>query len=334
MTSQSQLTAPEIANLWISYQNDSMSTHMISYLAKHTEDREIRSVLEYAIRLSNEHITKVTKLLKKEKYPIPAGFTEKDVNFDAPKLYSDHLCLYYMIDMSKFALPAYGLALSTTTREDVMAFYSTCLNETQELFKRAKKLAIKKGIFIFPPNLPTPNSIDFIKRQDFLSGWFDRRPLLGIEISDLIYNAKRTALGEALVTGFAQTAKKSEVKKYFERGRKMTKKHFETFRSILLEEDLPQGTNLLTSEVTPSTIAPFSDKMMMYHATTFTASGVAQYGFSVSSSPRRDLGLAYTRLMADTALYAEDGSNIMIDNGWMEQPPGSVDRDKLVKSNK
>ncbi|UOQ92169.1 DUF3231 family protein [Halobacillus shinanisalinarum] len=281
-TNQTQLTAPEIANLWISYQNDSMSFHMISYLAKHTEDREIRSVLEYAIRLSKEHVTKVTQMLKKEKYPIPAGFTENDVNIDAPRLYSDNLCLYYMIDMAKFALPAYGLALSITTRDDVMAFYSRCLNETQELFTKATKLAIKKGIYIFAPTIPTPDEIDFVKRQDFLAGWFDRRPLLGIEISDLIYNTKRTALGEALVTGFAQTAKATEVRKYFERGKRMTKKHFETFSSILLEGDLPQGSNILTSEVTTSTIAPFSDKMMMYHATTFTASGVAQYGFAVS----------------------------------------------------
>ncbi|WP_396265848.1 DUF3231 family protein [Halobacillus shinanisalinarum] len=33
--------------------------------------------------------------------------------------------------------------------------------------------------------------------------------------------------------------------------------------------------------------------------------------------------------MADTALYAEDGSNIMIDNGWLEQPPGAADRKKI-----
>jgi hypothetical protein len=31
----------------------------------------------------------------------------------------------------------------------------------------------------------------------------------------------------------------------------------------------------------------------------------------------------------DVSLYVEDGANIMIDYGWMEQPPEAVDRDNL-----
>ncbi|WP_419158854.1 DUF3231 family protein [Rossellomorea sp. BNER] len=32
-----------------------------------------------------------------------------------------------------------------------------------------------------------------------------------------------------------------------------------------------------------------------------------------------------------TYRYSEDGANIMIDNGWMEQPPLAADRDELAK---
>lgn len=331
MKSQPSLTAPEIANLWISYQNDSLSYYMISYLAKHVEDLEIRDVLKYAIRLSKEHVSKVAYFYENEGHTKPIGFTESDVDVDAPRLFSDLYCLFYIIDMAKFALPAYGLALSVATRPDVMAYYNDCLNETQVLFTRATKLAIRKGLLILPPSIPVPNKIDFVTKQSFLNGWFDKRPLLGIEISDLIYNTKRNALALATVTGFAQTAESEEVRKYFERGKKISKKQLNVFTSILSDNDLLPATQNFTTEVTTSTTPPFSDKLMMYHATTFIASSTAQFGFAMSSSPRRDLGLMYARLMAEIALFAEDGANIMIDKNWMEQPPIAPNRDKLIK---
>ena len=41
----------------------------------------------------------------------------------------------------------------------------------------------------------------------------------------------------------------------------------------------------------------------------------------------------YNRLMVEIQLYSEDGSNIMINNKWLEQPPIASDRDKLAKAN-
>jgi hypothetical protein len=87
----------------------------------------------------------------------------------------------------------------------------------------------------------------------------------------------------------------------------------------------------MTSEVTNSTVSPFSDKLMMFHIAGLIASGIAQYGISISVSPRRDIGVMYTRLMAEIAKYSEDGANIMINNGWMEEPPKAADRDELAK---
>jgi hypothetical protein len=40
--------------------------------------------------------------------------------------------------------------------------------------------------------------------------------------------------------------------------------------------------------------------------------------------------------MVEIAQYAEDGVNIMIDNGWLEQPPkspGSCKRQNVIKTN-
>jgi hypothetical protein len=47
-------------------------------------------------------------------------------------------------------------------------------------------------------------------------------------------------------------------------------------------------------------------------------------------SPRHDLGSIYVRLSAEVSQFVEDGANIMIENGWLEQPPQASDRDQLV----
>jgi hypothetical protein len=189
------------------------------------------------------------------------------------------------------------------------------LGQTTELHNRAKELSKEKGIFYRAPLLPKPDQIKFVKKQNFLAGWFgDRRPLLGVEIANIVYNAKRNALGQAIITGFSQVAKSKEVRQYFERGREIAGKHLEIFSSILHENYLSQGTLNLTSEVTNSKVAPFSDKLMMYHISALIGSGIGQYGMAMASSPRHDLGIHYARLSTELAHYADDGANIMINN--------------------
>lgn len=68
----------------------------------------------------------------------------------------------------------------------------------------------------------------------------------------------------------------------------------------------------------------------MFHTTALIASGIGHYGTGLATSSRRDLSVQYTRLSAENARYAEDGANIMIENGWMEQPPLAADRDALA----
>jgi hypothetical protein len=46
----------------------------------------------------------------------------------------------------------------------------------------------------------------------------------------------------------------------------------------------------------------------------------------------RDLVLHYTRLTVEIALYSEVGANLMINNGWLEEPPLVVDHDELTNN--
>ena len=86
------------------------------------------------------------------------------------------------------------------------------------------------------------------------------------------------------------------------------------------------------SAVSDTTTSVFSDKLMMYHVAAMIAAGIGNFGMALAVSPRRDIGLKYASLIPEIALYAEDGANIMIKNGWMEEPPQAADRDQLIQN--
>ncbi|GLB60696.1 DUF3231 family protein [Cytobacillus sp. NCCP-133] len=46
---------------------------------------------------------------------------------------------------------------------------------------------------------------------------------------------------------------------------------------------------------------------------------------------RKDLVVRYAKMMAEVGNYANEGAKIMIDNGWLENPPQSLDREELRK---
>ncbi|MGJ9458424.1 DUF3231 family protein [Oceanobacillus sp. CF4.6] len=325
------LTAPEVSAIWISYQSNTMGLCGLTYFLQHVEDEQIKGVLEKTLAITKQNVERETEFFKQEGHVIPQGFTEHDVIASAPRLFSDKLFLEYILAMTNISLNLYSASLTAAVRTDVIDYFSTNLIGTQELHKLAKELAKEKGIYLRAPQIPKQKQIDFVKKQIFLAGWFaDRRPLLGVEVANLVLNAKQNALGQAVITGFSQVAQSKEVRRFFERGRDISGKHVEIFESILNDDYLSDGAYLLTSEVSDSTTPPFSDKLMLFLVSMLIGYGIGQYGVSVSVSPRRDLGAHYTRLIAEIAQYSEDCANIMIDNGWMEQPPMAADRKELA----
>jgi len=83
------------------------------------------------------------------------------------------------------------------------------------------------------------------------------------------------------------------------------------------------------SEITDSTLPPYSDKLMLFHTVIMVSAGVGYLGAALSVSQRRDIAPEYTYLMADIGRYAEDGAQLLIKKGWLEQPPLAEDRRKL-----
>ncbi|MCM2531718.1 DUF3231 family protein [Neobacillus pocheonensis] len=85
-----ELTSAEIANLWTNYMSDTSAICIIGTFLSHVEDTEIRSVLEFAMQLSQAHVQKLQSIYTEEQYPLPVGFSENtDVNKEAPRLFTD-----------------------------------------------------------------------------------------------------------------------------------------------------------------------------------------------------------------------------------------------------
>lgn len=326
-----RLTSAEMSMLWTQYINDTASICVNSYFLEKVEGEEVHPVIEFALNGSKQNITYLKDLFIKEKFPVPIGFTEKDVHMDSPRLFSDTYFLIYLRHMSVLGMAAGSAALGFATRLDIVNFFKSVLKKAVGLQDLTRELMLKQGTYVRPPYITTPDKVDFVEKQNFLSGFFGKiRPLTAQEIAMIFNNVQTNAIGKTLIMGFAQTAQDKEVKEYFIRGKQIAQKHIDIFSDILKKEDLPAPMTWDTS-ISDSTVPVFSDKLMMFHISGMIAAGIGNYGTSMSGSPRRDLALKYASLIPEIALYAEDGANIMIKHGWLEEPPQTDNRDHLIK---
>ncbi|MFP7296638.1 DUF3231 family protein [Neobacillus niacini] len=328
-----KITSAELAQLWSQYMNDSGSICVLKFFLEKVEDQEISYVIEFALRLSQTHVEKLTLFFEKEDYAIPYGFkVEEDVDLSAPKLYTDSYVLHFIHQMAKIGLTNYSASVASSVRGDITDYYMECVSETMQLYKVSKDLLLAKGLYVRSPVIPN-EKVEFVNKQAFLFDVIgEKRPLIVAEAGNLFANIQRNILGVATLIGFSQVAKDKEVTQFFLRGIDIGKKHVKVFGKKLEECNLPVPASL-TAEVTNSTAYTFSDKLMMFFTTGLISLSIGYYGTGVAQSPRMDLGVMYNRLSLEVQLYSEDGSNIMINQKWLEQPPMATDRGELGSSN-
>jgi len=328
------LNATELAALWNTYMQYTMFVCMFKYFSCTVEDNEIRPIMEDTLDICSKRVNWVTELFKKEDIPIPYGFTDKDMDLTAPRLYSDLYYLYYLVNANKIAMAINGLSFVTAGRTDVRDFYDHCINSSIHMYNNALNVLLSKGVYIRPPIITISKTIDYVKEQNFLGGFLgERRSLLAQEISALFYGVVTNNIGKRLLIGFRQTARSSQVRKFMDRGVDLSNDLINTFSFVLSQEDIPdpmQSDFMVTESTTP----PFSDKLMMYHTVMLTTAGILNYAVAASTSPRHDLISHYSKALAEVASYSEDGMNVMIDNGWFEEPFRTVNRRELVNKPK
>jgi hypothetical protein len=327
-----RLTSSEIAQLYITYLNDSLSKRIMSYYANTVEDSDIHVVIEFCLNLSKKHLKTIENIFKTVNHPIPHGFIDTDVNVNAKKLFTDTFMLRYIKQMAVMGLGNYSEALSVSAREDVRSFFTDCIQSSLELSNKTDDVLLSKGLYIRPPFIDVPARIEFAEKQSYIHGLLgDTRPLNALEITQIFSNMQTNILGKAFMMGLSQVAESDRVKDFLLRGKKISEKHVSVFTDMLKEEDLPYPMPY-DAEVLNSTEQVFSDKLIMFHVSALNALGIANYGKAISKSLRADVSTTFVRLSAEIGQYAKDGLDILLDNHWLEKFPETADRKALAKA--
>lgn len=325
---QSQLTAAEMGKLWATYVGNTMGKCVLSYFLQHVDDKEIKNCLQYALGLCEQYIKDIEAIFKQADFPIPVGFSNDDVNLEAPRLFEDNFYLHYLQYLGKAGMSIYSVAIPLVTRKDIRDFFVKCLHDTSKLMGDVNDSLLPQDTLINPPVIAPPQGVDFITKQSFLNSFFGNvRPLQGLEIAHLYGNLNNDITSKAIIIGFSQVARSEKIRQYLERGKKLNQKHIDQMSDKLSKDELPSPTSI-DHLVRPSTEPPFSDKLMIYHKIDMFSMKIREYANGASLNGRKDIGALFAKCLLDVSLYVEDGANIMIDHGWLERPPEAIDRDK------
>nr|WP_290912594.1 DUF3231 family protein [Anoxybacillus sp.] len=327
-----RLTSAEIANSWHTYMYDSMVECVMTHFKQTAEDAEVRAVVEKMIQVVQNHLRALEKLFQEEGIAKPDGFpVTKHVNIEAPKLFSDVFYLEYINQMTQFKISSHMTTIVMASREDIHRLFTGFIQEVIELNANVRTVMKEKGVHIRPPYMEYPKKVDYVEKQSFLTGWLGRRrPLLAVEAAYLVMNSINNEIAKSTLIGFAQVTKDPDIRNFFIRGQRVTSDIIISIFDVLQENDIPASMTWDTV-VNDSTVAPFSEQLMLFLINTLSGVGIAMYGQALSLTMRRDLAALYAAFMAKAGAYAEDGVNLMIERGWLEQPPHFLDRERLVK---
>ncbi|HWO95884.1 MAG TPA: DUF3231 family protein [Bacillus sp. (in: firmicutes)] len=323
------LTSAEMGKLWATYMGNSMGKCILSYYLQHVEDEDIKTLLENALKLSEEFLKTINDIFTKENFPIPKGFSEEDVNLGAPRLFQDEFYVHYLKYAAKAAMSIYNVAVPLVYRKDVKEFFRYCMDSTMDLMDQIKEILMNKGLIIKPPVIPVPVKVEFV-HQDFLNGFLGHvRPLHALEIAHFYDVIENNAASKALIMAFAQVVKDEKIRKLLERGKNIIKTNTEDYIQKLYDEDLP-APSFLDDLVTTSTFSPFSDKLMLFHKMDMFTMKIRVFGNAIAVNGRNDIGLIYTNALMKNSAFVREAAKIMIEKGWFEQPPRAADRKKLA----
>ncbi|GAE36699.1 DUF3231 family protein [Halalkalibacter akibai] len=327
------ITSSELGTLWLTYQEKTMILRMLDYFIEKADDDKAENIMNDLYGEIDQCVNKIAAILKREGAAVPIAFTEHDVHKEVPKLYDNGFDIMFVRLLKEISMALHSLNMTMSYREDIVLLYDELTDITQKYYHLCTQYLLEKGMIARPPYVNMPKAVGFVKDTNYLSGlqinpFTKRRTLNSIEVAHLYHIIDSNVLGMNMITGFAQCATKEEVRKYFIEGATLAKSIIKELSEILLDDNIhtpmsPGGNPTL------STVAPFSDKLMMYCTSLFCSFALGGNSLGTAFSMRNDLPVKMAAFMKDTLQYAHKGAKIMINNGWMEEPPQMEERNQL-----
>ncbi|MBT2692744.1 DUF3231 family protein [Bacillus sp. ISL-55] len=328
-----QLTSSEIGTLWGEYVNGTMIDAVNRYMFTIIEDESIKAIFADALATFEKQKNQMVTFLKNEGFPVPVGFSEADINKGAKRLFSDTFCLNYLHIMTLHGMTGHITALGVAVRKDLRDFYDSCDNDGKRMYHQTIELLLEKGSFQRDPLFYPAKHPEFIVSKDFTDGIFGKaRSLSATEIISISFNVKKNIMAKTLSIAFSQVAHSKEVRKFLTESEKTADQQIQTFSKIMHEDNLPVPTSW-EAEVTTSTDAPFSDKLMMYHTGFLFQAAQVYHGTGLASAMRTDLIATYETIILKNLMVTKKWFDIMEKNNWLEQPPLAPNRKELANDN-
>ncbi|WP_028782965.1 DUF3231 family protein [Thalassobacillus devorans] len=327
------ISGAELGTLWMGYQNKTMNMRFLEYYMEKAENPEAKDILQSYHDKEAKHIETIIKIFQDEGAVLPVGFTEKDVTPGAPRLFDEMFDIMHLRLITQINMGLFTMHLSMAYREDIRKLYQLFSADAQEAFDKTTGFLLKHSAIPRPPYVPMPKDIEFARNKQYMSGFnllTNKRPLNTIEIAHLYQALEANTMGITLMTGFAQTAQNHEAAKIFLDGKELAKKIVSKISDAMRQSDI-HTPSMWAGTATDSTHAPFSDKMMMYQTSVFSSFGLTSNAIGSAFSLRSDLPLKLAKIAQDTFSFAKNSGQVMIKNGWMEEPPQAQDRKKLAK---
>lgn len=325
-----RLSAAEMGYLWEMYLYNGGAKCQLQYFVAKAQDQEIRGVLEYVLQTMITRLNKITQMFNTVGFPVPHGFTDEDVESNAKRLFSDAFMLVYIRGLVNFELVESLMGLTRAIRTDVKEYYNACIDESQDLLKRADEVLLRKGVFVKPPYIPVPDRVEYVYHDTFFGGLIaDKRPINALEVTHVYTRLQTKMLERALILGFSQVVQSQEVQKLLSNGKQMLDEHIDGWSKILQDEDLPLPMTW-EHEITDSSESPFSDKLIMFYILTMMRNSVTLQGISLANCIRVDIVTAFAGSIVKLQAYAKDVLDLMINSGWLEKIPQTTDRKKII----
>ena len=328
-----QLTSTELGSLWMIYISTSARLIMFDYFKDKTIDKEAQNILSSYISEGQTIKNEIVNIFNNEGAVIPIGFDERDVIREAPPLYDDLFNIIFLRQMVKISIATSSVYTAMSYKKEVHDVLKSNYDVADNYYVMSTNYLLGKGVLARPPYVTMPKQVEFVEDKNYMSGFnifSEKRSLNTIEVGFINQSIENNIFGMQLMTGFAQVATESEVKKYFIEGKELAKKIISEFSDVLLQSDI-QPPSAWAGKATNSTKPPFSDKLMMYLTSLMSSTSIGFTAIGTSFSMRSDLHIKLALIAKDAFDYAKEGSKIMIAHKWMEEPPQMEDRNQLTK---
>lgn len=317
------MSSVELGALWLTYHKKGVILRMLEHFIEKADDPNAKELMSSLWKQLHPKIIEMKTIIENEGAIAPEGFTKEDVNLEAPKLWDNGFDIMFSRVLKEISVGLYALHLPSSYRKDIIKLYRD-LTEISDVYYEHFTQYLLENEYLSRPNYITmPNSIDYITDKDYVKGtniFGHKRSLNVVEFNELYRLIESNISGMKLLDGFIQVSKDEEVKKYFTKGRDFAKEIIGELSDISLKENIqppaaPGGT------VTNSTVAPFSEKLMMYCNYLLSGLSLGAGGFAGGFSLRNDLQAKYAIFGKDLFEYQREGTMLMISKGWYEEPP-------------